>query len=350
MTTGTIGNRTSFDRLPGGGYAFTMIDDAVRIELRHLRRESRQLHAEVDVQAEWAGVRRHKKSLSCADLNLSSQSARKPLAKHCGERARTKGDEFDWLGAIDAACIEAIRLVPSNIVADVETKPRRKRDKGDAARLHCWTADEARSFLDAAKAHSPQAAAFYALALDSGARKGELCGLRWADVDLEAGTIRLVQQLLKPGAKPVFGPLKAGRPRTITLAAETVRLIAVHKRQQAELKMANRQHYHDHGLVFAKEYRDLQNAGAMLGHPLQSNNLGQVEYAPADQGRESASDQVPRLAPHLRHVLLQAGEPVHVVSERLGHSTVTMTLEVYSHVLPNMQQRAAATIGAVLHG
>jgi integrase len=49
-------------------------------------------------------------------------------------------------------------------------------------------------------------------------------------------------------------------------------------------------------------------------------------------------------------LLLQAGEPVHVVSERLGHSKVTMTLEVYSHVLPNMQERAAVTIGAVLHG
>ena len=49
-------------------------------------------------------------------------------------------------------------------------------------------------------------------------------------------------------------------------------------------------------------------------------------------------------------MLLQAGEPVHVVSERLGHSSVTMTLDVYSHVLPNMQARAATAIGALLHG
>jgi integrase len=56
----------------------------------------------------------------------------------------------------------------------------------------------------------------------------------------------------------------------------------------------------------------------------------------------------------LRHtcatLLLQAGTPVHVVSERLGHSKVTMTLEVYAHVLPDMQTDAAATLGALLHG
>lgn len=59
-------------------------------------------------------------------------------------------------------------------------------------------------------------------------------------------------------------------------------------------------------------------------------------------------------ARHKRHtcatLLLQAGEPVHVVSERLGHSKVSMTMEVYAHVLPDMQQDAAAKIGALLHG
>ena len=80
--------RTTFDRLPGGGYAYTLIDDAVRIEVRYLRRDHGQLHAEVDVQCDWAGARRHEGSLSCADLNLSSQPARKSLAKYCGERAQ----------------------------------------------------------------------------------------------------------------------------------------------------------------------------------------------------------------------------------------------------------------------
>jgi hypothetical protein len=98
----------TLERLAGGGYAYLPSDDLVRVEARFLRRDGHQLHAEIDVQCEWAGVSRHGKSLSCADLNLSSQTARKTLAKHCSDRAKTK-DEFDWLGIMDAACLEIIR-------------------------------------------------------------------------------------------------------------------------------------------------------------------------------------------------------------------------------------------------
>src|SRR5436190_12994441 len=101
--------RRVFEPLPGGGYVYRLIDEGVRIELRHLRRDWRQLHAEVDVQCDWAGARRHKNSLSCADLNLSKQAERRSLAKYCEERAKTRGEDFDWMGAIDAACLEAIQ-------------------------------------------------------------------------------------------------------------------------------------------------------------------------------------------------------------------------------------------------
>ena len=108
MSAEPVGNRRSFDRLPGGGYAYTLIDDAVRVEVRYVRREWRQLHAEVDVLCDWAGAQRHNSSLSRADLNLSSQPARKALAGYCTERAHTKKGDFDWQGVIDAACIEVI--------------------------------------------------------------------------------------------------------------------------------------------------------------------------------------------------------------------------------------------------
>ncbi len=97
-----------FDALPGGGYVYRCVDEGVRIEVRYLRRD-RGLHAEVDVQCSWAGARRHGNSLSCSDVNLSSQTARRTLAKYCAERAQTKPDDFDWMGAIDAACLETIR-------------------------------------------------------------------------------------------------------------------------------------------------------------------------------------------------------------------------------------------------
>jgi hypothetical protein len=104
-----VGDRRELSTLPGGGYAYAFVDDATRVEARHLRRDRYQLIAELDVQCSWAGVQRHGLSLSCSDWNLSSQTQRKTVAKHCAERAKTKAEDFDWLGAIDAACLEIIR-------------------------------------------------------------------------------------------------------------------------------------------------------------------------------------------------------------------------------------------------
>ena len=126
-------------------------------------------------------------------------------------------------------------------------------------------------------------------------------------------------------------------------------LLRAHKAHQAEVKMANRTTYRDFGLVFAKEWPDVRAQRDRLGHPLQSNNLGQREYATLIK----AARVRPITFHGLRHtcatLLLQAGTPVHVVSERLGHAKVSMTMEVYAHVLPDMQQQAA-TLGALLHG
>jgi integrase len=129
-----------------------------------------------------------------------------------------------------------------------------------------------------------------------------------------------------------------------------VELLRTHKRSQAELKMANRSAYHDHGLVFAKEYGDLRQRLDKLGHPLPANNLGERSLT-----KLCKAANVKRLTVHgLRHtsatLLLADGEPVHIVSERLGHADVSITLNVYAHVLKTHQQGAANRISALLHG
>jgi hypothetical protein len=96
VSDGTIGDRRQLSRLPGGGYSYALVDEGVKIEARYLRRERGTLIAELDVQCKWHAASRHGQSLSCADHNLSSQAARKALAKHCAERAKTKPDDFDW--------------------------------------------------------------------------------------------------------------------------------------------------------------------------------------------------------------------------------------------------------------
>ena len=157
-----------------------------------------------------------------------------------------------------------------------------------------------------------------------------------------------MQQLDKPGPEPTFGPTKNKRPRNVTLCAETVALLKVHKQHQAELKMANRTTYHDFGLVFAKEWGELQARKDLMGQPLQANNLGDRSF---ERVRKAANIRRIKF-PGLRHtcatLLLRAGEPAHVVAQRLGHSDVNITLNTYAHVLPDMQPGAADRLGAVL--
>jgi len=161
--------------------------------------------------------------------------------------------------------------------------------------------------------------------------------------------MHIVQQLLVPGAEPVFGPPKTGRPRTISLSPAVVALLRTHRQRQREFRMANGPRYHDHELVFAKDWSDLQRRSDCLGEPLQINNLGQREYAQIIKAARLRPIKFHGLRHTCATLLLQAGVPVHVVSERLGHAKVSMTLEVYAHVLPDMQSEAAATLGTLLH-
>lgn len=239
-------------------------------------------------------------------------------------------------------------LVTRNVATLVSNKP--KKVVHEDVLDHVWTANQAAKFLTAAKAAGPLPAAFYALALDSGARRGELAGLQWSDLDLATGKLTIRRQLLKGGAEPVFAPTKTKAARTIELADETIRLLKTHKAHQAEVKLANRRTYADHGLIFAKEWSDVRKHGDCLGHPLQVNNIGQREFE-----RLVKAAGVKRIKFHgLRHtvatLMLSAGVPAHVVQRRLGHAKVEMTLGVYAHALPTMQQDAAARLAALLHG
>lgn len=233
-------------------------------------------------------------------------------------------------------------LIPRNAASLVIGKPKRQADHGDLA-ANCWDGPEAKTFLEAAKASTALEAALYGTALDSGARKAELCGLKWPDLDLEKKTLSVCRQLVKIGKKealPIFGPTKNGRARTIDLDERTIELLRRHKAQQAERRLLLGSSYQDQGLIFARDF----------GRPLPMNNLGERSFA-----RLIKAAGVKRITFHgLRHtcatLLLQAGVPVKVVSERLGHKRIEITLNVYAHALPSMQQDAAVKLGRLLHG
>ena len=235
------------------------------------------------------------------------------------------------------------RLLTMNPAALVERRSRPKTEQTAASRLNCWSASEARRFLNVvAKTAPPQLAAFCFLALDTGARKSELHGLKWTDINLDAGTVSIQRQLDEAGTEPVFGPPKTGRARTVTLGPETVAQLGAHRKAQNELRMKNRTSYSDFGLVFAKEHEDLQRPEMRLGQPL--NTLSERRF----QALVTAAG-VPRITAHgLRHtsatLLLGAGVPAHVVAARLGHRDGSVTLSTYAHALPNLQQDAAARL------
>lgn len=217
-----------------------------------------------------------------------------------------------------------------------------------AVRTNCWSAPEASRFLAAAKLEPPQTAAYLCLALDSGARKGELNGLLWSDVDFDAGTLTIERQLDKATSPPTFGPTKTKKARSFALGQETLTALRTHRRQQLELRLKNGAHYLDHGLMFAKEEADLQTPAAKLGQPI--TTLSESRFH-----RIRAAAHVRRITFHgCRHtvatLLLQEGVPPQVVSQRLGHLKVSITMDVYAHVLPSAQADAAARLSAVLHG
>ena len=251
---------------------------------------------------------------------------------------------------LNSALNAAVRadLIQRNVATLAQNKPRALEGQQDVL-ANVWEAHEAQRFLRTAKAAGPRPAAFYSLALDSGMRKAELCGLKWSDLDAE-GRLTVQRQLVKPRPQPIFGPVKNETPRVLELAPETLDLLRKHRVHQAEIKLRNRQHYHDHGLMFAKEWGNVQRRHDTLGNPLQANNIGQNEYA-----KLIVAAGVRRIKFHgMRHtcatLLLQAGVPPHVVQQRLGHKRIEMTLSTYAHALPSMQQDAAARLGAILHG
>ena len=248
-------------------------------------------------------------------------------------------------GALKAA--QKKRFIKENVAKLVENRP--KREEGSQNPIdQCWNEQETKQFLVTAKSFGPQASAFYALALDSGMRKGELCGLKWVNVDLKGRKVRVIEQLLKPGPDPIYGPTKGGRHRTIHISVGTSALLAAHRKNQAEIKMKNRQHYHDQGLVFAKEWKERTRKWHQLGHPLGMNNIRQREFAKIIRAAEVRTIKFHGLRHTCATLLLKAGVPVPVVSERLGHKGVEITMNIYQHVLPDMQEDAAVKLGSIL--
>ena len=226
------------------------------------------------------------------------------------------------------------RLAVRNVAAAVD------RPRATSPEMHAWTAGEVAAFLD--HVEDDRLSALWTLLLARGLRRGEALGLRWQDVDLDAGRLRIVVTRLVvadgQGWRVVAGTPKtsAGR-RTVPLDVELVRVLRRHRAQQAQERLAWGEGWTDSGHVFTRED----------GQPLHP------DWTSDAWGRQVRTSGLPPIRLHdARHtcatLALEAGIPTEVVSRWLGHASVAITWATYQHVRPQLLEEAGATLTALM--
>ena len=186
----------------------------------------------------------------------------------------------------------------------------------------------------------PQLRTIILTAVTTGLRLGELLGLTWRDINFDAATAaicRAAQYLPETGVS-FRQPKTARGRRTIALSEDTIRTLREHRTRQLEHRLAMGPGYQDHNLVFPHVDGTPQppyRVSATFRHLVQRSAVGPVRFH------------------DLRHtaatLMLRAGVPIKVVSNRLGHATASLTLDTYSHVTPDMERDAVAAIDGVLN-
>ncbi len=222
-------------------------------------------------------------------------------------------------------------MAPRNVATLVDS-PRVERPA-----VEPLNPDEARRFLTAVRGDRLEA--LYTVAVALGLRQGEALGLRWPDIDLDARTLRVAFQVQRiEGTLQLVQPKTKESRRTIPLPAVAVEALRSHRVRQLEERLQAGERWEDHGLVFTTRH----------GKPIDAVNLIR-EY----QRHVKAAKIGRHIRFHdLRHtcatLLLVQGVPARVIMELLGHTQISTTLDIYSHVLPTLQQEAAAKMDALL--
>jgi integrase len=233
------------------------------------------------------------------------------------------------------ALAQAVRwsLIPRNPADDVKAPTPTSKE------MHPLSAPEARKLLTTARGDRLEA--LYVLAIHTGMRRGELLGLKWGDIELNSSTVRIRRSLTRidNGRRLALGDTKNKKSRrTVRLTPRAVEALKRHRARQAEEKLKAGDLYRDQDLVFAGQ-------GGGFINP---SNLRQRSFAPLLKRAG-----LPQITFHdLRHtcasLLFQRNVHPKFVQELLGHASVAITLDTYSHMLPGMGGEAADAMGEVL--
>lgn len=217
-----------------------------------------------------------------------------------------------------------------------------------APELHYWTPAQLGAFLDWSQGDDDELFAAWQLLAATGMRRGEALGLRWGDVDMTGGrvSIRRSAVLVKnhgAGESIVIGPPKSGRARVVDIDPRTVAVLKAHRSALAGLDLR---------LAREDAYVLPANDGGVR-HPERFSRTFTARLCRV--GKALGEQAPPAIRLHdLRHshatALLAAGVHPKVVQERLGHATISITLDTYSHVIPTMQRAAADSFAAAVYG
>jgi len=211
------------------------------------------------------------------------------------------------------------RLIPYS-VADAVRPPRQTKPE-----ITPLTAEQVKMLLAAARGDRLEA--LYVLAVTTGMRIGEIFGLKWSDVDLEAGILRVRRTVAADGT--VNPPKTASGRRTVRLSTLAVRALSEHPRVAVE-----------------GQPQWIFSSGA--GTPINPSNLFNRSWRPLLTRAGLPHARVHDLRHTAATLMLSRGVPVKVVSEMLGHADVSTTLSIYAHVLPDMQGGAARAMDDLL--
>ena len=228
-----------------------------------------------------------------------------------------------------------------------KAKPPAARE-AKAPEIHPWTAPQLSTFLAWADERGRTDAVAWRVLAYTGARRGEVLALRWRDLDVDRGrlSVRRPVGLIRTkgeGAELVEGPTKSGRERAVDLDPQTNAALRGWRVARAglDLRLAR-----DDALMFGGPEGTHQ-------HPERFSRRFSEQLARCR--RDLGDTAPPMIRVHdLRHthasLMLRAGVPVKVVSERLGHSTPMITMQVYAHTVPGMQAEAAVKFAALVRG
>jgi integrase len=223
-------------------------------------------------------------------------------------------------------------------VADGADPPPPSR--GDTPEVQCWPKETLAAFLERSRAYGDRYFPLWVVLATTGARRGEVLGLRWSDVDLDGGRASICQTIISVKHEVRFGVPKTARGRRpLALDVGTIKVLRKWQRQQLEEKMLLGPGYDDHDLVFAK----------VTGQPLHPERVSR------EFDRRVERWDLSRITLHgLRHtwatLALATGVHPKIVQERLGHSVIAVTLDLYSHTTPTLHDEAAELVAGQILG